>query len=58
MKIQCFTLRVRHDAGIISIRTVASSVKAARSIVINAERCPESAIRRVYQGKVLYQSAA
>lgn len=48
-----FTLRVRHDAGYVTIRTVASSEAAARAMVCAAERCPDRAIRRVWLGKSL-----
>jgi hypothetical protein len=48
---QHFTLRVMHDAGYITIRTVASSEQAARELVCRAELCPARSIRRVYPGK-------
>jgi hypothetical protein len=48
-----FTLRVKHDAGFVTIRTVARDEATARYLVCRAERCPERAIRRVYAGKVL-----
>ncbi len=53
MQIRRYTLRVKHDAGFITIRTVASSEAAARYIVCRAEHCPERAIRRVWRGKIL-----
>ena len=46
-----FTLRVRHDVGVVTIRTVAQSEQAARDIVCAAEHCPQSSIRRVWRGK-------
>lgn len=48
-----YTLRVKHDAGFITIRTVAQSEAAARHIVCMAERCPDRAIRRVWAGKAI-----
>jgi hypothetical protein len=48
-----YTLRVKHDAGYISIKTMAQSEEAARHIVRCAERCPDRSIRRVYKGKLL-----
>lgn len=48
-----FTLRLKHDNGYVSIRTVATDENPARRIVCAAERCPERAIRRVYHGKKL-----
>lgn len=51
MNLRRFTLRVRHDGGMITIRTVASSEQAARTMVCRAELCPDRAIRRVYVGQ-------
>ncbi len=48
-----FTLRLRHDHGYITIRTVASSEQAARDMVCRAELCPARSIRRVYTGKLI-----
>lgn len=48
-----FTLRVKHDAGYISISTVARNEAAARHMVCEAERCPDRAIRRVYKGRFI-----
>lgn len=48
-----FTLRLRHDHGYITIRTVASSEQAARDLVCRAEFCPARSIRRVYTGKLI-----
>ncbi len=46
-----FTLRVKHDAGSVTIRTVGPNEGAARKMICAAERCPERAIRRVWAGK-------
>ena len=51
MKFYSFTLRVKHDDGFVTIRTVATSEEKAKRAVMLAERCPERAIRRVYKGK-------
>ncbi|OLP04495.1 hypothetical protein [Rhodoferax antarcticus] len=51
-----FTLRLKHDAGYVSIRTVARSESVARQLVCDAERCPPSAIRRVYVGKTILEA--
>lgn len=40
-----YSLRVKHDAGVIHISTAASSAAAARHIVMEAEHCPRSAIK-------------
>ncbi len=53
MQFRHYTLRVRHDKGIVTIRTVAQSEDAARMIVCQSERCPASAIRRVYTGRII-----
>jgi hypothetical protein len=53
---QRFTLRVKHDAGFVTIRAVASSAEDARSLVCIAERCPDCAIKRVWPGKVIYET--
>lgn len=39
-----YAMRVKHRDGVIVIRTVAASAAAARHIVVEAERCPASAI--------------
>lgn len=48
-----YTMRVKHDRGFVTIRTVASSVEAARMMVCRAELCPDRAIRRVYVGQIV-----
>ncbi len=53
MQFRHYTLRVRHDRGVRTIRTVAQSEDAARTIVCKSERCPASAIRRVYVGRIV-----
>lgn len=53
LNLQHFTLRLRHDKGYISIRTVAKNEQAAREQVCAAERCPDSSVRRVYHGRCL-----
>lgn len=58
MQINHYTLRVRHDAGFVTIRTTASSEEAARQAVMEAERCPASAIRRVWRGKLIWATPA
>lgn len=42
-----YTLRVKHDKGIINITTWASDADAAIRIVMDAERCPRRAILSV-----------
>ena len=51
MKFYNFTLRVKHDDGFVTFRTVATGEREARRAVMLAERCPERSIRRVYKGK-------
>ena len=46
-----FTLRVKHDAGYTTVRTVAQSEASAREMVRSAFRCPDRSIRRVWRGK-------
>ena len=46
-----FNVRVKHDNGIVTIRTAAQSEEAARQIVISAERCPEGSILSVKMAK-------
>lgn len=53
MNLRRFTLRVRHDGGVITIRTVASCEQAARTMVCQAELCPDRAIQRVYAGQLV-----
>lgn len=54
MQVHRYTLRVRHDHGFVTIRTTAQSEAAARNIVMKAERCPASSIRRVWRGKLIW----
>ena len=51
MKFFRFTLRVKHDGGFVTFRTVATSEQKAKRAVMLVERCPERSIRRVYKGK-------
>lgn len=44
MKIKRYEFGVRHDSGTLKIRTAASSLEAAKNIVMQAEGCPEGAI--------------
>lgn len=53
MTFRHYTLRVKHDAGFVSIRTVAQSEDAAIALVMRAERCPRRSIRRVYIGRTV-----
>lgn len=42
-----YSLTVQHDAGTMRLRTVATSRKAAKDIVMRAEGCPPCAILSV-----------
>jgi hypothetical protein len=42
--IKPYAVRVKHDSGRVTIRTVASSPEQAKEIVMSAERCPERSI--------------
>ena len=42
-----YTLKLKHDKGVVNISTVAMSEAAAKRIILNAERAPESAIRKI-----------
>jgi hypothetical protein len=62
---QQYAVRVKHDNGVITIRTAASSPDAAKEIVMCAERCPERSIisvkvksprTRYYPSKSVLQS--
>jgi hypothetical protein len=44
-----YLLTVKHDAGIVRIHTAATSVSVAKYLVMEAECCPERAIRLVRQ---------
>lgn len=44
---QWFAVRVKHDAGKITIYNYAVSADAAKRVVMTAERCPERAILSV-----------
>jgi hypothetical protein len=48
---QQFNVRVRHDKGVVTIRTAAQSEDAARRIIMAAERCPERSILSVKVAK-------
>lgn len=48
---QHFNIRVKHDNGIVTIRTAAQSEEAAKRIVMSAERCPERSILSVKVAK-------
>jgi hypothetical protein len=51
MDFQQFNVRVKHDNGIVTIRTAATDENAARRIIIAAERCPERSILSVKVAK-------
>lgn len=42
-----YTMKLKHDRGTVKISTVAMSEAAAKRIILNAERAPESAIRGI-----------
>jgi len=43
-KVREFVFRLKHDNGITVIKTTATSVKAAKQKICEAEGCPESAL--------------
>jgi hypothetical protein len=47
MRIFRYKARVKHDHGTVVIRTAASSERAARHIICQAEGCPDHAIKRI-----------
>lgn len=44
MKFYRYRVTVRHDLGTAHLTTVATSAKAARGLIMKAERCPRRAI--------------
>lgn len=56
MNISRYKLTIQHDKGLFTVETVATSIQAAKQIVMNAESCPESAIVFVESVFTLHQS--
>jgi hypothetical protein len=46
-EMQEFKFKIKHDNGVVKIKTKASSLEAAKKIVAKAEGCPESALELV-----------
>ena len=42
-----YILKLKHDKGIVNIKTFASDEQAAKNIICVAEGCPESAIKKI-----------
>lgn len=54
MKIHQFIVTVKHDNGTVRIKTAARNAETAKQLVMAAEHCPPSAIRRVrYIGRTI-----
>lgn len=44
-----YTVRLRHDDGVVTVVTAARSAWSAVALVVNAERAPHSAVVRVWE---------
>ena len=51
-EIQEFRFKVKHDNGVKKLKTKASSLEAAKKIIMNAEGCPEGALELVSESKI------
>jgi len=49
-----FRFKVKHDNGVKKLKTKASSLEAAKKIIMNAEGCPEGALELVSEMKKTY----
>ena len=49
-----FKFKVKHDNGVKKLKTKASSLEAAKQIIMNAEGCPEGALELISEMKKTY----
>jgi len=49
-----FKFKVKHDNGVKKLKTKASSLEAAKKIIMNAEGCPEGALELISEMKKTY----
>jgi hypothetical protein len=54
MKLAIYELTIKHDSGVMRIKTSASSEQMAKKLIIDYENCPEESILSLDLVKTIY----